>query len=88
MNSNVLRFFPFMGEASWFERYWYEREAVPIRKLVSRLLLLRPGNHLTRRRGVGETLGRAALAEDGLLKQVCRADVETNCSQIRESGNV
>jgi hypothetical protein len=33
----VLQFFPFMPDASWFQKYWYEREPGRIGTMVGRL---------------------------------------------------
>jgi hypothetical protein len=35
--SEVIQFFPFMPDASWFQKYWYEREPGRIGKMVDRL---------------------------------------------------
>ena len=36
-DTGVIQFFPFMPDESWFQKYWYEREAGRIGTMVGRL---------------------------------------------------
>jgi hypothetical protein len=49
LGSDVLKFFPFVPDASWYQQYWYERQPGRIQKLVGCLSRLLPGRNPARR---------------------------------------